>query len=99
MRRLSFSTGAGLGDMLACAFPDEARGPVVLLGMIAYFVGVVRAPLTAVVIVSEMTGARGLILALFAAAIVADAVGALVCRERLYHGLARQMTDAERATP
>ncbi|MEZ5971218.1 MAG: chloride channel protein [Hyphomonadaceae bacterium] len=87
----SLATGAGVGDLLAMLFPGEPRGPIVLLGMIAFFVGVVRAPLTGVVIVSEMTGAHGLILPLFIAAIVADGAGALVCRERLYHGLAQRL--------
>lgn len=87
----SLSVGAGLGDAISYLFPNEPRGAVVLVGMIAYFVGVVRAPLTGVVIVSEMTGARGLILPLFAAAILADGVSALVSRERLYHGLARSV--------
>jgi H+/Cl- antiporter ClcA len=87
----SLATGAGIGDVLAAFFPDQPRGPIILLGMIAYFVGVVRAPLTGIVIVSEMTGAHGLILPLFTAAIVADAAGTLVCRERLYHGLAKQI--------
>ncbi|HWA00737.1 MAG TPA: chloride channel protein [Caulobacterales bacterium] len=87
----SLATGAGIGDLLAGLFPTYPHGPIVLLGMIAFFVGVVRAPLTGVVIVSEMTGAHALILPLFIAAIVADAAGALVCRQRLYHGLAQQI--------
>jgi len=59
--------------------------------MIAYFVGVVPAPLTAVIIIiiSETTASRGLIIPLFAAALISDLVSALVCRERLYHGLAK----------
>jgi H+/Cl- antiporter ClcA len=57
--------------------------------MAAYFVGVVRAPLTAVIIITETTASRGLILPLFATALIADAVSALVSRERLYHGLSR----------
>lgn len=87
----SLAIGAGLGDLITYIFPNEPRGAVVLLGMIAYFVGVVRAPLTGVVIVSEMTGARGLILPLFLAAIIADFVSAAISRERLYHGLARSI--------
>ena len=51
----SLSVGAGLGGLLANIFPEESRSAIVLIGMIAYFVGVVRAPLTAVVIISEMT--------------------------------------------
>ncbi len=57
--------------------------------MNAYFAGVVRSPLTAVLIVSEMTDSRAMILPLVATAIIADGVSALVCRERLYHGLAK----------
>ena len=85
----SLSVGAGLGDLLADLFPDDPKGAIVLLGMIGYFVGVVRAPLTAVIIITETTASRGMIVPLFATALIADLVSALVCRERLYHGLAR----------
>jgi hypothetical protein len=37
----------------------------------------------------EATAARGMILPLFATALIADAASTLVCRERLYHGLAK----------
>ncbi len=85
----SLAVGAGVGNLLTGLFPHSPPGAIVVLGMIAYFVGVVRAPLTAVVILSETTASRGLIIPLFAAALLADGAGALVCRERLYHGLAR----------
>ncbi len=85
----SLATGAGLGDLLRAIFPSQAAGPVVLLGMIGYFTGVVRAPLTAVVIISEATASHGLLLPLLATALIADAVASLVCRERLYHGLSQ----------
>jgi H+/Cl- antiporter ClcA len=85
----SLATGAGFGNILVLLFPGQPTGAIVLLGMIAYFVGVVRAPLTAVLIVSEMTDSRAMILPLVAAAIIADGVSALICKERLYHGLAR----------
>nr|WP_309141212.1 chloride channel protein [Novosphingobium sp. G106] len=83
----SLSVGAGLGDLLTAIFPDDPKGAVVLLGMIGYFVGVVRAPLTAIIIITETTASRGMIMPLFATALIADLVSALVCRERLYHGL------------
>ena len=57
--------------------------------MVAYFTGAVRAPLTAVIIIVEATASRGLILPLFFAALIANTVSALVCKERLYHGLSR----------
>jgi H+/Cl- antiporter ClcA len=85
----SLSAGAGLGDLIALMFPSEPLGAVAILGMIGYFVGVVRSPLTAVLIVSEMTDSRAMTLPLVATAVIADGVSALVCRERLYHGLAR----------
>jgi H+/Cl- antiporter ClcA len=85
----SLSVGAGVGNLLKLIFPNDPAGAVVLLGMAAYFVGVVRAPLTAVIILTETTASRGMILPLFATALIADAVSALVCPERLYHGLAK----------
>ena len=85
----SLATGSGLGAVLRVLFPGEPGGAVVLLGMVAYFTGAVRAPLTAVIIIVEATASRGLILPLFLAALIAHAVSALVCKERLYHGLAR----------
>jgi len=90
----SLATGAGLGDLLRALFPASAAGPVVLLGMIGYFTGAVRAPLTAVVIISEATASHGLLLPLLATALIADATSSLVCRERLYHGLSRNFTTA-----
>ena len=85
----SLSAGAGLGAILKAIFPDEPGGAVVLLGMVAYFTGVVRAPLTAVIIIVEATASRGLILPLFTAALIAHGTSRLVCKERLYHGLAQ----------
>ncbi len=62
--------------------------------MVAYFTGVVRAPLTAVIIIVEATASRGLIMPLFLAALIAHGVSALICKERLYHGLARPWRQA-----
>ena len=84
----SLAVGAGLGEILSALFPDSA-GTLVLLGMIGYFAGVVRAPLTAVIIVMEMTANRSMILPLFATALVADQVSALIMPDKLYHALSR----------
>ena len=85
----SLSVGAGFGELLTFAFPDDAMPAVVLLGMTGYFVGVVRAPLTAVIILMETTANRGMILPLFLTAIIADATSKLVCQTKLYHGLSQ----------
>jgi H+/Cl- antiporter ClcA len=85
----SLATGAGFGALLRPLFPNDPGGAVVLLGMVAYFTGVVRAPLTAVIIIVEATASRGLIMPLFLSALIAHGVSALICKERLYHGLAQ----------
>lgn len=90
----SLATGAGVGNLLCLLFPDDPRGAIVLLGMTAYFTGVVRAPLTAVIIIVEATASRSMILPLFASALIADAAGRLVCREKLYHALAREFATS-----
>jgi len=95
----SLAVGAGVGGWLSMLFPQDSSGPVATLCMIAYFTGVVRAPLTAVVIVSEMTANRAMLLPLFAAAIVADAVAKLISPERLYHGLAKGFAGPHQDAP
>ena len=86
----SLSVGAGLGQLIAALFPHSPAGAIVLLGMVGYFTGVVRAPMTSVIIMMEMTADRTMILPLFATALIADAVSAKVCRHKLYHTLSRQ---------
>lgn len=85
----SLAVGAGVGNLLRSIFPGSPASAVVILGMTAYFCGVVRAPLTAVIILSETTASRGLMLPMFAAAFIADWASQGVCREKLYHGLSR----------
>lgn len=90
----SLAVGAGVGNLLRAAFPDGPASAIVILGMVAYFAGVVRAPLTAVIILAETTGSRGLMLPMFASAFVADWASTQVCREKLYHGLSRTFAPA-----
>lgn len=85
----TLATGAGIGNLIAVFFPHEPLGPIVLLGMMGYFVGVIRSPLTAVLIISEMTDSRAMVLPFLLAAIIADGVSALISKERLYHGLSK----------
>lgn len=85
----SLSTGAGFGNMLRFMFPGEPASAVVLLGMVAYFTGVVRAPLTAVIIIAETTVSRGLMMPMLAAALIANQTSQFVCRDKLYEALAR----------
>ena len=93
----SLAVGAGIGNLLRWLFPGSPSSAIVILGMVGYFAGVVRAPLTAVIILSETTASRGLMLPMFATAFIADAASQWVCREKLYHGLSK--TFAMPATP
>ncbi|HEY4077162.1 MAG TPA: chloride channel protein [Rhizomicrobium sp.] len=84
----SLSVGAGLGSIIAQLLGVHAIGAIVLLGMCSYFAGVVQAPITAAVIIGEMTAASGMRLPLLLAAMIAYGVSRLIQRETLYHALA-----------
>lgn len=89
----SLSVGAGIGADVARFFHHVDPGPIVLLGMVAYFTGVVRAPITGFVIVSEMSGDHGMLVPLMAGALIADGVARLVNREGVYHQLAKRFAQ------
>ncbi|MDE2305931.1 MAG: chloride channel protein [Gammaproteobacteria bacterium] len=85
----SLAVGAGIGAQLHVWWPVAPAGAMVLLSMAAYFAGVVQAPLTGLVIVTEMTGNSALTLPLMAVVLIGRAASALVCRKPLYHTLAK----------
>jgi H+/Cl- antiporter ClcA len=85
----SLAVGAGLGTDVAYLFPAAPLGAIVLLGMVSYFAGVVQAPITAFVIVTEMTQNHNMVLPLMLAALIAHATSRLVCSEGIYHALAK----------
>jgi H+/Cl- antiporter ClcA len=57
--------------------------------MVSYFAGVVQAPITAFVIVTEMTNNHAMVVPLMAAAMIAYATSRLICEEGVYHALAQ----------
>jgi len=91
----SLSVGAGFGADVARFFPSAPIGAIVLLGMVSYFAGVVQAPITAFVIVSEMTDNHAMLVPLMAAALIAHAASRLVCHEGVYHALAKRFLPPE----
>ena len=95
----SLAVGAGLGSNIAQLFPSAPLAAILLLGMVSYFAGVVQAPITAFVIVTEMTDNHAMVVPLMAAALIAYGTSRLVCREGIYHALAKgflQRAEAER---
>lgn len=89
----SLAVGAGLGANIAQLFPAASTSPIILLGMVSYFAGVVQAPITAFVIVIEMTNNNAMVIPLMASALIAYVASQLVCREGIYHALARGFAD------
>ena len=84
----SLSVGAGLGADLAVLMPHLPAAALIMLGMVGYFSGVVQTPITAFVIVMEMTDNSGMLLPLMATALIARGISSLVCPRPIYQALA-----------
>ena len=94
----SLAVGAGLGANVAALLPGSPAEALVVLGMVAYFAGVVQAPITAFVIVAEMTNDHALVVPLMLTALIAYASSRLVCPEGVYHALAHRFVQEGRRT-
>ena len=92
----SLAVGAGFGQNIAAVMPYAPAGAVVVLGMVGYFAGVVQAPLTAFVIVMEMTDSHEMVLPLMTTAFIAHVSSRLVCDRPLYKTLAENFLAAAR---
>ncbi|MCF6767038.1 chloride channel protein [Thiotrichales bacterium 19S11-10] len=88
----SLSAGAGFGSMVSHFFSPEFRGAIILLVMVAYFSGVVQSPITAFIIVSEMTdtATSNMLLPIMISSLIATTVSRAICKEPLYHALAKR---------
>lgn len=82
----SLSVGAGLGDWIG-SFLGGTAGLAAVLGMASYFAGAVQSPMTAFVIIMEMTNNQSNLVPLMLASILGYAVSRWVAPEPLYHGL------------
>jgi len=88
----SLAVGAGIGANIAQLFPTAPIAPIILLGMVSYFAGVVQAPITAFVIVTEMTDNHAMVIPLMCAALIGYAASKVICPEGIYHALAKGFT-------
>jgi H+/Cl- antiporter ClcA len=84
----SLAVGAGVGSSLGLIF-GSGTGVAALLGMAGYFAGVVQAPMTAFVIILEMTGNHDNVIALMCASMLGYGTARLISHEPLYHALSR----------
>lgn len=78
--------GAAFGQVASAAFPSWAgpAGAYGLIGMGAVFAGAARAPITAVLILFELTGEYSIILPLMAAIVLATVVSHLLSTDTIY---------------
>ena len=84
----TLSAGAGLGANISQLFPSVPAGAAIILGMVSYFAGVTQAPITAFVIVMEMTDNHEMILPLMAASFLAKLCSRLICPTPIFHAMA-----------
>ena len=84
----SLSAGAGIGQAVASLVSQANPGALIIIGMAAYFAGVVQAPITAFVIVMEMTDNHDMVVPLMLATLLATAVSRMICPKPLYKALA-----------
>jgi len=86
---LGAQLGLAVGILCQFAFPNlgvQAEG-FALVGMAAFFTGVVRAPLTGIVLVTEMTGSMALLLPMLGACAMAMLVTTLLGDPPVYDSL------------
>jgi H+/Cl- antiporter ClcA len=93
----SLAAGAGIGADLARLLPNTPPGAVILLAMAAYFSGVVQAPITAFVIVLEMTDSSAMTVPLMAAALIAYGTARVLGMPAIYHALSRDFLRRQEA--
>jgi H+/Cl- antiporter ClcA len=85
----SLAVGASMGAEMAAWFPHTPLQGAIALAMVAYFAGVTQAPITAFVIVLEITGNATDPVPLIAAGVIAAAIGRVICPTSFYHSLAK----------
>lgn len=84
----SLAVGAGFGSTMGSLF-GTSIALAAILGMAGYFSGVVQAPMTAFVIILEMTGDHQAVIPIMAVSMIGYVTSRILSREPLYHGLSR----------
>jgi chloride channel protein, CIC family len=82
--------GVGYIDVTVFHHPAESIGAFAVVGMGAAFAGVIRAPMTSILIIFEMTGGYGLVLPLMIANMTAFALARYWRRTPIYEALLEQ---------
>jgi chloride channel protein, CIC family len=101
MLTLGAQSGLMFGALCKTFFPGAPIQPeaFALVGMAAFFAGVVRAPLTGIVLVTEMTANTSLLLPMLCACFTAMLTPTLLGNEPIYESLRVQPLRSESAPP
>ena len=91
----SLATGAGIGQGLAYYLPIAPASFMILVAMVAYFAGVIQAPITAMVIVLEMTANQNMIFPLMICAFIGSGMSSIICPRSLFRALAEGISDSD----
>ena len=86
----SLAVGAGIGSIATHIFQSAPVAAMIILGMVAYFSGVVQAPITAFVIVTEMTDNHAMVVPVMCASVIGYFCSRMICPEGIYHALAKE---------
>jgi len=84
----SLAVGAGFGSTVG-ELMGTSIALAAILGMAGYFAGVVQAPMTAFVIILEMTGDHQAVIPIMAVSMLGYVTSRMLSPEPLYHGLSR----------
>jgi len=84
----SLAIGAGFGSTVGSLF-GSSIALAAILGMAGYFSGIVQAPMTAFVIILEMTGDHQAVMPIMAVSMIGYITSRILTHEPLYHGLSR----------
>jgi H+/Cl- antiporter ClcA len=96
----SLGIGAGLGYWFHGLVPGVSLAAFAMLGMAGYFAGAVQTPITAAVIVMEMTNNQSMLIPVTATALLAYVVSRMICPQPVYGALAEKFLAAiEPANP
>jgi chloride channel protein, CIC family len=98
---LGAQIGLMFGILCQMAFPDLNIQPVgfAVVGMAAFFTGVVRAPLTGIVLVAEMTANVTMLLPMLGACFIAMLVPILLGNPPIYDSLREDARQQEKERP
>lgn len=95
----SLSAGAGLGGIVSPWFSATPATAITILCMVGFFSAVVQTPLTAIIIVMEMTDNQTLLLPIMLTAFIAYGISRIINPDAIYRTLAIPFIEEAQKKP